>query len=575
MKNLVRVGLTSLALAAACSDAPSPLAPTSAPTPSQSPSASRGVPIDGRYIVVFRGGTDVDRESSRIATAMGGRVTHRYHAALRGMAIELPAAAAAALARVPSVALVEQDQMMAASTTQSSPTWGLDRIDQHDLPLSASYTYNSTGAGVTAYIIDTGILFAHSEFGARARTGVDEITAGGTAADCNGHGTHVSGTVGGTTYGVAKSVSLVAVRVLDCSGSGPNSGVIAGVDWVTADHRAHPGSLAVANMSLGGSASTTLDQAIANSVAAGVTYAVAAGNGNFLGIAQNACNYSPSREPTAITVSATDANDTKASWANYGTCVDIFAPGVSITSSWYTGGTNTISGTSMATPHVVGAAALFLEANPGATPAQVAAALTGNATLNVVKSGGSGSPNRLLYTGFVGGGSTGPAPIASFTKSCTALVCNVDASASTALADATYAWTFGDAQIGSGKTTSHTYASGGTYTIGLTVTDANGTSTVTQPVTVSNSAPAPVARFTFTCASRTCRFDASTSSNATSFAWSFGDGGTGSGGIVTHTFTANGNLNVTLTAAGSGGSDTAAGSVKCVKQSCTGSGSGS
>jgi hypothetical protein len=224
MKNLVRAGLALLALAAASSDVPSPGAPKSAPTPSASPSASRGVPIDGRYIVVFRGGTDVDRESSRIAAAMGGTVTHRYHAALRGMAIELPAAAARALANVPSVALVEQDQIMTASATQSNPTWGLDRIDQHNLPLSASYTYDATGAGVTAYIIDTGILFAHSEFGGRASTGVDEITAGGTAADCNGHGTHVSGTVGGATYGVAKDVKLVAVRVLDCGGSGPNSG---------------------------------------------------------------------------------------------------------------------------------------------------------------------------------------------------------------------------------------------------------------------------------------------------------------------------------------------------------------
>jgi subtilisin family serine protease len=492
------------------------------------------------------------------------------------MAIELPAAAARALANVPSVALVEQDQMMTASATQSNPTWGLDRIDQHILPLSSSYTYNSTGAGVTAYIIDTGILFAHSEFGGRASTGVDEITVGGTAADCNGHGTHVSGTVGGATYGVAKSVSLVAVRVLDCGGSGPNSGVIAGVDWVTADHRAHPGSQAVANMSLGGSASTTLDQAIANSVAAGVTYGVAAGNGNFLGIAQNACNYSPSREPSAITVSATDASDTKASWANYGTCVDIFAPGVSITSSWYTGGTNTISGTSMATPHVVGAAALYLQANPGATPAQVAAALTGNATLSVVKSGGSGSPNRLLYTGFIGGGSTGTPPQASFTLSCTALVCNFDASGSTALSDATYAWTFGDnTAAGSGKTTSHTYSSGGSYTIGLTVTDANGTGTASQSVTVSSSSPAPVARFSYTCSSRRCTFNGGGSTNATSYAWNFGDGGTGSGATATHDFTANGNLTVTLTATGSGGSDSAAGSVKCVKNSCTSSGTGS
>jgi len=563
MKKLGLLGLLSLALAG-CSDAPSPVGPALAPT--AGPALSRSA-IGGRYIVVFRDGTDVDRESSRIAAALGGTVTHRYHAALRGMAISLPDAAAAALARVPSVAFVEQDQVMTASTTQSGATWGLDRIDQHLLPLNTSYVYNATGAGVTAYIIDTGILFAHSEFGGRAVTGVDEVTAGGTAADCNGHGTHVSGTVGGATYGVAKGVSLVAVRVLDCGGSGSTSGVIAGVDWVTANHA----SPAVANMSLGGGASTALDQAIASSVAAGVTYAVAAGNGNFLGIAQNACNYSPAREPSAITVSATDNTDTKASWANYGTCVDIFAPGVGITSSWYSSptATNTISGTSMATPHVVGAAALYLQANPSATPAQVASALTGNATPSVVKSGGSGSPNRLLYTGFIGGGSTTSPPVASFTSSCSGLTCNFDASGSTALSTATYAWTFGDGNSGTGKTTSHGYAAATTYTVGLTVTDANGTGTTTRSVTVTEPAPAPVASFSYSCSNRNCTFDASATTNATSYAWSFGDGSTGSGVIVTKNFPPNRSYTVTLTATGSGGSNATSKTVSCLKKSCS------
>jgi subtilisin family serine protease len=521
--------------------------------------------IPGRYIVVFREGTDVDRESARIASALSGRVTHTYRSALRGMAIELPDAAAAGLANVPSVASVEQDQVMTTTATQTNATWGIDRIDQRALPLNTNYVYARTGAGVTAYIIDTGILFSHSEFaGGRATSGFDAVD-GGTADDCHGHGTHVAGTVGGSTFGAAKSVSLVAVRVLDCGGSGANSGVIAGVDWVTANHQ----SPAVANMSLGGGLSSALDQAVANSVAAGVTYGVAAGNGNFLGWAQNACNYSPANVPSAITVSATDNSDTKASWANYGTCVDIFAPGVSITSAWYNGGTNTISGTSMATPHVVGAAALHLEGNPGATPAQVASALTGNATTNVVKSGGTGSPNLLLYTGFIGGGSSTTAPVARYTYACSGLTCNFDASGSTALSTATYAWTFGDAASGTGKTTSHTYAGPSTYTVGLTVTDANGSSTSSQSVTVSNPAPVPVASFSFTCSGRSCTFDASATTNATSYAWNFGDGSTGSGVIVSKNFPPNRTYTVTLTATGSGGSHATSRTVACAKKTCS------
>ena len=567
MKKFGLLGLASLVIAA-CSDAPAPLAPTPA-APDASAAATHGSPIAGQYIVVFRQGADVDRESSRIATKLGGKVRYTYHTALRGMAIELPDAAAAALAAEPAVATVEQDQVMSVVTTQSGATWGIDRIDQHPLPLDGSYTYNADGTGVTAYIIDTGILFSHSEFGGRAVTGVDEVTAGGNAADCNGHGTHVSGTVGGATYGVAKNVSLVAVRVLDCGGSGSTSGVIAGVDWVTANHR----SPAVANMSLGGGLSSTLDQAVANSIASGVTYGIAAGNGNFLGIAQDACSTSPADVPSAITVSATDNTDTKASWANYGSCVDIFAPGVNITSSWYTSttATNTISGTSMATPHVVGAAALYLQANPAATPADVASALTSNSTAGVVKSGGSGSPNRLLYTAFINATPSTAPPVASFTSSCSGLTCSFDASSSTALSSATYSWDFGDATSGSGKTTSHSYAAGGSYTVTLTVADANGSSTSTQTVTVTAPppTPAPVASFTYTCSSRTCRFDASATTDATSYSWNFGDGSTGSGVTTSHNFAPNRSYTVTLTATGNGGTSTASKPISCTKKSCS------
>lgn len=567
MKKFGLLGLASVAIAA-CSDAPSPTAPTPvSPAPSVARSASS--PIAGRYIVVFRQGSDVNRESSRIAAKFGGKVKYTYHTALRGMAIELPDAAAAALAAEPGVAAVEQDQVMSIVTTQSGATWGIDRIDQHALPLSGTYDYNADGTGVTAYIIDTGILFSHSEFGGRAVTGVDEVTAGGTAEDCNGHGTHVSGTVGGATYGVAKNVSLVAVRVLDCGGSGSTSGVIAGVDWVTANHR----SPAVANMSLGGGLSSTLDQAVANSIASGVTYGIAAGNGNFLGIAQDACKTSPADVPSAITVGATDNTDTKASWSNYGTCVDIFAPGVNITSSWYTGttATNTISGTSMATPHVVGSAALYLQANPAATPAQVSSALTGNATAGVVKSGGSGSPNLLLYTGFINAAPSTAPPVASFTSSCSGLTCSFDASSSTALSPATYSWDFGDATSGSGKTISHGYSAAGSYSVTLTVTDANGSSSTAQTVTVTAPAPtpAPVASFTYSCSSRNCRFDASATTNATSYSWNFGDGSTGSGVTTSHSFAPNRSYTVTLTATGNGGTSTTSKPISCVKKSCS------
>jgi len=276
--------------------------------------------------------------------------------------------------------------------------WGLDRIDQHLLPLSTNYSYTSTGLGVTAYIIDTGIRFSHSEFAGRAVTGFDAVD-GGSADDCNGHGTHVSGTVGGTTYGVAKQVTLVAVRVLDCNGSGSTSGVIAGVDWVAGDHA--PGTPAVANMSLGGGASRALDTAVSNSIADGVSYAIAAGNGNVFGFAKNACRTSPARVPEAMTVSATDITDTKPIWANYGDCVDWFAPGVGIKSAWNTSDTasNTISGTSMATPHTTGVAALYLQSHPSATPAEVRDALFAATTKGVVTKSRT-TNNNLLFTDY-------------------------------------------------------------------------------------------------------------------------------------------------------------------------------
>jgi subtilisin family serine protease len=283
-------------------------------------------------------------------------------------------------------------------TTQTDATWGLDRIDQRARTLTTTFNYTNTGTGVKAYIIDTGIRFNHAEFGGRVTSGFDAVDDG-SADDCNGHGTHVAGTVGGTTYGVAKGVDLVAVRVLNCSGSGTWSGVIAGIDWVTGNHS--EGTPAVANLSLGGGANSSVDQAVRNMIADGVATAVAAGNGNQGGRAQDACKYSPARVTDAMTIGATTRTDTKARWSNYGNCVDWFAPGVDITSAWHTSATatNTISGTSMATPHTAGVAALYLEANPGASAASVRNALYSNTTKSIVGSSNTAN-NHLLFSNY-------------------------------------------------------------------------------------------------------------------------------------------------------------------------------
>lgn len=336
-----------------------------------------------------------------LVAGLGGEVTHVYDSALDGFAVRLPLPALPLLQALPGVAGVEPDRVVRVSGTQApTPSYGLDRIDQRALPLNSTLTTAATGAGVKAYVVDTGIRLDHDDFGGRAVSGFDAVD-GGSADDCNGHGTHVAGTTGGTRFGVAKEATLVAVRVLGCDGSGATSGVIAGVDYVTRDHQA--GQPAVANLSLGGGASAALDSAVNAAIADGVSFVVAAGNdGGFLGDLtgqSNACNSSPARVPGALTVGAIDRTDTKASYSNRGPCLDLFAPGTDIPSAWFTdrAATATISGTSMAAPHVAGAAALFLSQSPAATPAQVAQRLVSTATPGVVKSPGTGSPNRLLF----------------------------------------------------------------------------------------------------------------------------------------------------------------------------------
>ena len=395
--HLPRAAATLGALAAAAMVAASMALPAAAAEP-EGQIRAVGTPtvVADSFIVVFKdtvAKTAVTAKAGELAARFGGRTGHTYRDAVRGFEVSMTAAAARKLAADPSVDYVQQNGVYSITGTQSpTPSWGLDRIDQRNLPLNSSYTYPTVASGVKAYILDTGVRFSHTDFGGRAITGYDAID-GGSADDGHGHGTHVAGTVGGTAYGVAKGVTLVGVRVLNNAGSGTTAQVVAGVNWVTSDHAA--GAPAVANMSLGGGIDTAIDTAVANSIADGVTYALAAGNDS----GANACNTSPARTPNAITVGSTTSSDARSSFSNIGTCLDIFAPGSSITSAWRTSdtATNTISGTSMATPHVVGAAALVLAQNPTYTPQQVRDYLVNNATNGVITNPGAGSPNRLLY----------------------------------------------------------------------------------------------------------------------------------------------------------------------------------
>jgi subtilisin family serine protease/subtilisin-like proprotein convertase family protein len=433
--------------------------------------------VSESYIVVLN---DVALRSAPVSTSAqnlvsqyGGNVARTYQHALRGFEARMTEAAARRLAANPMVAYVEQNHTVSIAATQTPvPSWGIDRIDQRALPLNNSFTYPNTASNVRAYIIDTGIRITHSDFGGRAVWGTN-TTGDGNNTDCNGHGTHVAGTVGGTAHGVAKGVSLTAVKVLNCAGSGSFAGVIQGIDWVTGDH--DPGELAVANMSLGGGFNQGVNDAVTNSIADGVSYALAAGNDN----GANACNTSPASTPNAITVGSTTQTDARSSFSNIGTCLDIFAPGSNITSAWNTNdtATNTISGTSMATPHVAGVAALIHSANPSFTPLQVRNKMADtDATNGVVSNPGTGSPNKLLFVDNGGPGAISVSNPGAQTSTVGTAIAPVSHTATGGTAP--YSWSATGLPPGlsinaSTGTISGTPTAAGTFNVTVTATDSS------------------------------------------------------------------------------------------------------
>ncbi|MBB5872715.1 subtilisin family serine protease [Allocatelliglobosispora scoriae] len=436
--------------------------------------------VPGRYIVVLKEtagftGTAISAKAQQLSGKFGGQTRHVFSSGLRGFSLSTSAAQAKLLAADPAVSYVEQVQRISVQDTQNNPpNWGDDRVDQRNLPLNQAFTYpTNPGQGVTVYVLDTGLNASHVDFSGRVKQGTDIVDGDSNPADCHGHGTHTAGTAVGTSYGIAKKASVVSVRVLDCQGSGTNDDLIAGINWV----RSNAQKPAVANYSIGCTSrcsSQAMDSAVSNLISSGVQFVQAAGNSG-----DDACYYSPQGVSAAITVGNSNSSDAKNSSSNYGSCLDIFAPGTSIVSASYSSNTGsaTMTGTSMASPHVAGAAALYLGANPNATPAQVRDALVTNGTTGKITSPGSGSPNVLLYTGFIGGGTPGNPAVTNPGNQSTAVGGTANLQLQASGGTSPYTWSASGLPTGlsigssTGKVTG-TASTAGTYNVTVTVTDS-------------------------------------------------------------------------------------------------------